>query len=529
MGLSTGQTEMRPVVIVGAGYPLEPLVKLVAAAPQWHLAAVLDPQRACHGKCIADQRVLGWLDMWPQGVCDAIIGMPAVAGGFDREALFQLLTKRGIGMPALASERAACSLSLPAGTILLDDVQVEDDVDLGVLCLVGPGKHLRQGSQVPDFAYVHDGSDLTETQPPPRSLAAMIASASDSVRSVIRKINRSRMEMVLVTDADQHLQGVVTDGDVRRGILADIDLDGPVASIMNVAPHKVLEGTPQDVILNMMRRYSIRHMPVVDADGVLLRVEVMERLIAAPPAGEAVIMAGGLGQRLRPYTENTPKPLVPVGGRPILDHLLQEMHNSGIYDVAIAINYRGEDVRQHVGDGHRFGVNVNYLAEEQRLGTAGALSLIEPRPKQPFLVVNGDVLTRLNFERLFEFFHAGSYDLIMCVRPYETTIPYGVVQLRGGVVDGLTEKPVYRHFVNAGVYVVDPACLDHVPTSTYYDMPTLVNTILSSGGRVGAFPVIEYWRDIGTPDDLHTASVEQQNLAAQVTLPAAEMQYAASA
>jgi NDP-sugar pyrophosphorylase family protein len=261
-------------------------------------------------------------------------------------------------------------------------------------------------------------------------------------------------------------------------------------------------------MLDIMRRRSIRHLPVLDGEHRPVRLERLERIVDDLRGKDAIVMAGGLGTRLRPLTETVPKPLLPVKGKPILDHILDGLRRSGIRDVAISVNYLGEQIRQHVGDGGEQDLHVNYLEEQKRLGTAGALTLLQPRPRQPFIVMNGDLLTNLNFTHLLRFQRENGYPLVMCVKRHQVRVPYGVVDLDGDRIRGLREKPVYRHFINAGIYVLDPACLDWIPRDEFYDMTDLINGLLARGESVGAFPIYEYWRDIGKPEDLAAVSNE---------------------
>jgi NDP-sugar pyrophosphorylase family protein len=262
---------------------------------------------------------------------------------------------------------------------------------------------------------------------------------------------------------------------------------------------------------------------VVDNNNRPIRLEIRQSLFD-DDAGRhgAVVMAGGMGSRMRPLTYKTPKPLLRVDGRPILDHILDNIRKCGLNEVVISVNYLADKIKDHVGDGSEHSLKVAYLAEKNRLGTAGALSLLRPRPRRPFLVVNGDLLTDMDFSKLLKFQKAGGYSIVMCVRKYKMECPYGVVRIQNEYITALEEKPVYEHFINAGIYVIMPSCIDLIPRNTFFDMPDLVNATLKSGGKIGAFPIFEYWRDIGTPDDLTSASIDRykMNLEAATGRPA---------
>jgi len=345
----------------------------------------------------------------------------------------------------------------------------------------------------------------------PKSMVATLAKATDTLEEIIRRMDWAALEIILVLDEQGALIGSITDGDIRRGILKGVDLTQPASSVMNRTPIAVPVGTSKAECLQIMRRFSVRHLPILDECQRPVQLELMETLVDDVTRESAVIMAGGQGQRLRPLTEDTPKPLLKIADQPILDHILAGLKDYGIGDVVISLNYLGDHIRRHVGNGDGHQLNVSYVTEKQRLGTAGALSILDPRPIKPFLVMNGDLLTNMNFTSLFRYQKKNRYDLVMCVRKQQTAIPYGVVDLREDKVVGLREKPVYEHFINAGIYLVEPHCLDWISPACYCDMTDLIQTILRKGGTVGAFPIIEYWRDIGSPEDFQKANREKIN------------------
>ncbi|OGV46190.1 MAG: hypothetical protein A2X46_12560 [Lentisphaerae bacterium GWF2_57_35] len=350
-------------------------------------------------------------------------------------------------------------------------------------------------------------------------MEATLARESDSIQEIIRRINWANMEIVLVVAEQGALLGTITDGDIRRGILAGIDSAQPVSIIMNRHPITVPLGAPYHEMLDIMRKRSIRHLPVVDNENRPIRLERIESLLDQLTGQGAIVMAGGMGTRLRPLTNDTPKPLLPVAGRPILDHILGGLRESGIEDVVISVNYLADRIRDHVGNGQEHRLNVNYIAEKERLGTAGALSLVRPRPRRPFLVMNGDLLTKMNFAKILQFQNKHRHDIVMCVRKHQFQVPYGVVDIREGCVTGLREKPVLEQFINAGIYVLNPACIDLIPRNRYFDMTDLIQAVLGQGGSIGAFPIIEYWRDIGNPSDLQAAGREHSALVPDAQAP----------
>ena len=504
--------DLLKVVVIGAGEPVEELIQLVAEESILEVIGIMDPDPSLKGQKIAGHTVLGWLVDLPSEADAAVIGIPHGKHGFDREALFYLLLQKGLRLPAIASPSALMEdYPLRRGCIILPSAGVASDALLGENCLLGATCRIEPGATVPDHAVVSAGQVIDEqTVAPSRtadSLHAVMAKADEPLEAIIRRINWASMEIILVVDDDKRLIGTVTDGDIRRGILSGVSMEEPVSIVMNHKPISVNEEMGNEQMLSIMRTSSIRHLPVVDSDGRLVRLEQMERLVDDCSA-QAVVMAGGLGTRLRPFTDTTPKPLVRVAGRPILDHILSRLRRSGIENVVISVNHMGDQIKRHIGTGRRRDLTVDYVNETKRLGTAGALTLIEPRPEKPFLVLNGDLITGVNYSRLLEFQKKNGYEMVLGVRQHAIQIPYGVVEVCDGCVEELREKPNVESFINAGIYVLTPECVDLIPEDTFFDMTDLVDAVKNRGGRVGVFPIIEYWRDIGRPEDLEAAHQE---------------------
>jgi len=329
------------------------------------------------------------------------------------------------------------------------------------------------------------------------------------IREAIRIIDAGALQIALVVDADNRLLGTVTDGDVRRGILREVPFDESVCQIMNPQPAMANVLQTREEILALMKQRSIHQIPLVDDGCRLVGLEIMETLLQTRRLpNRVVVMAGGLGSRLRPMTNDCPKPMLKVGGRPILETVLGNFLEQGFNRFYIAVNYKAEMIKDHFGDGTNFGAEIEYLHEEKKLGTAGALSLIPKRPSEPIVVMNGDLLTKINFQHLFDFHHHHQAVATMCVREYDFQVPYGVVQVEQHRMMGIEEKPVHKFFVNAGIYILDPAVLTMIPTDSYCDMPTIFGTLIDSGSETTVFPIREYWLDIGRLDDFERASGE---------------------
>lgn len=341
-----------------------------------------------------------------------------------------------------------------------------------------------------------------------QTLKTLTVGPQTTVRDALAAIDRSRRQIALVADGEGRLLATVTDGDVRRGILRGIDLDGPVTQVMNTTPTTVTEGAPNAATRRLIRERKLAHIPVLDTAGHLVDLVTVDDLFGVSPQDtRVVLMAGGLGTRLRPLTETMPKPMVPVGGKPLLEQIIGVFADQGFWRISVSVNYRREMIEEHFGDGSAFGVEIDYVHEEQAMGTAGALSLLPERPDAPFIVMNGDVLVSLTFAKLLEFHRNLSAAGTMVVRPHEHQIPYGVVRADGDLMIGIEEKPTERYFVNAGIYVLSPSALDHLSDGPM-DMPTLLSDLRAHEARVGVYPLNDYWRDIGRMDDLEAARSE---------------------
>lgn len=333
-----------------------------------------------------------------------------------------------------------------------------------------------------------------------------VMSPRDSVETALRVLDAGGLRIVMVVDDGGRLAGVVTDGDIRRALLRRMDFSAPVSDVMNPRPIVARVGTSRDSLRSLMEQHSLLHVPLVDEHGRLVGLETLRELLQGERRDNLVfIMAGGLGTRLRPLTDDCPKPMLPVGGKPILESILESFVEAGFHRFCFSVHYKPGRIREHFGDGSRWGVAIDYVEEEIPLGTGGALGLLRDPGDLPVLMMNGDVLTRLDFGALLDFHRAQGSELTLCVREYDMQVPFGVVEGEGSTVTGITEKPVHRFFVNAGVYVVNPkvVALGHPPRRL--DMPDLVQSLIDDGYRVSMFPIHEYWLDVGRMEDFERA------------------------
>lgn len=329
-----------------------------------------------------------------------------------------------------------------------------------------------------------------------------------SIQDAIRKIDEGSLQIALVVEGDR-LKGTVTDGDIRRAILKGVALQDSVERAMNPSPAVASVGVDRQEVLGRMRRAQVRHMPIVDSSGSLVGMEILDDLLAPQVRSNPVLlMAGGMGKRLTPLTEDCPKPMLQVGGKPILETILLKFADHGFRRFYLSVNYKAEIITEYFGDGSRWGVQIDYIRESERLGTAGALALLPERPVAPILVMNGDVLTRVNMNHLLDFHVAQQAQATMCILEYQYQVPFGVVRVDGHEILSIDEKPTQKFFVNAGIYALQPEVIDLVPRESFFDMTTLFGTLVEQGRKTAVFPLREYWLDVGQRADFEKAELE---------------------
>ena len=332
-----------------------------------------------------------------------------------------------------------------------------------------------------------------------------------SIRQAVQVLNETSLKIVLVVNPDKTLVGTISDGDIRRGLLKGLELASTIDSIVHrdalVVPHEF----SREVVLQLMTANKIQQIPVVDENKRVIGLHLWEQ-ISAPSARAniMVIMAGGKGTRLHPQTENCPKPLLPVAGKPILEHIIDRAKVEGFSHFILAIHYLGNMIEEYFGGGEALGVKIEYLREESPLGTAGALSLLDPLPEFPFVVTNGDVLTDIHYGELLDFHVQHNATATMAIRVHEWQNPFGVVETQGVEIIGYEEKPLSRTHINAGVYVIEPSAISILTKALPCDMPTLFNSIQKQEMRTVAYPIHERWLDVGRQDDLMTANAESK-------------------
>ncbi len=346
-------------------------------------------------------------------------------------------------------------------------------------------------------------------------VARLLVTPGSSIRTVMECIDRNMIGLALLADVDGRLTATVTDGDIRRAILADLDLDSPIEAALERRPHEPYPtpltrpaDTRDEELLQVMNETGLRHIPLVDGAGKVVDLALLNDLVKAERLPvRAVVMAGGYGTRLQPLTEGVPKPMLPIGDRPLLERIVRRLGEAGIHHVQLTTHHQAEAIAAHFGDGARFGIDIRYTNEEEPLGTAGALALLE-EAEEPILVMNGDILTAVDFSALLHFHREHRADMTVAVRPYEVRVPYGIVETSGEKVVGISEKPLLKAFVNAGIYLLEPHVRRHVPAGEASDMTHLIERLVAGGERVVSFPLREYWIDIGQPEDYEQALLD---------------------
>lgn len=327
-----------------------------------------------------------------------------------------------------------------------------------------------------------------------------------TIREAMTQIDQFGNQIALIIDDDFKLIAIATDGDIRRGLLEGLEMTAPVSLVMRTDFSFVTQDKDIEKARKIMNESAVHHVPVLDESGRFVTLLTVDNFAGiSSHENMIVLMAGGLGTRLRPLTNDMPKPMIPVGGRPILEQIIRQFVSQGFERFTITVNFKSDAIIEHFGDGSSFGADIRYLEETDRLGTAGALSLFETRPAEPFIVMNADLLTTTDFSALLRF-HAESDDIAtMCAHEYSTQIPYGVIDIKNGSFAGITEKPVIKKWISSGIYVLMPEVLDYLERDQYLDMPDLLNQLTKNKQNVSVFPVSGHWIDIGKIEDLETA------------------------
>lgn len=340
-------------------------------------------------------------------------------------------------------------------------------------------------------------------------LEQSLISPDKSTEEALRLLEKSRARCAIVVDEQSRLLGTITDGDVRRGLLRGVALSAPCSDVMHKDPRT---GDPDDAptrLMALMTTHDLRQLPIVDADGVVRSLVLLDELADTRRKDNwVVLMAGGRGSRLAPLTNATPKPLLKVGRKPILETILESFIEHGFHKFFISINYKAAMIKEHFGDGSKWNVQIEYLSETEPLGTGGALSLLPGKAEAPVILMNGDILTNVNWHALLQFHKECQDKVTMCVRDVSFSVPFGVLEIDGHTITGLREKPSYQQYVNAGIYVIEPDVVAGVPKNEHIDITDVFEPLMGQNPGVSAFLINEYWMDIGRIDDFFKANEE---------------------
>jgi dTDP-glucose pyrophosphorylase len=339
-----------------------------------------------------------------------------------------------------------------------------------------------------------------------------ILPANTTIKKAIQNLDQNAIKIVLVANETGLLEGTISDGDIRRGLLKGLSMDSPITSIIGRNPLVVTPELRRKLVMELMVANRIYQIPVVDEQHHVIGLHLWDEITMLPARSNLmVIMAGGRGIRLSPLTEDCPKPLLSVAGKPMLEHIIERAKHEGFNQFVLAIHYLGHMIEEYFGNGDRLGVKIDYLREESPLGTAGALGLINSLPDASFVVTNGDVITDIRYGELLDFHTKHAAVATMAVRVHEWQHPFGVVQTQGVDIIGFEEKPIDRSHINAGVYALDPEALNVLTANEHCDMPTLFERLQAKVQRTVAYPMHEPWLDVGRPDDLKQALTAIEN------------------
>ena len=333
---------------------------------------------------------------------------------------------------------------------------------------------------------------------------------SDStIEKALSVIDSGAVKIALVVDTDNKLLGTLSDGDIRRGLLRKKTLNETIKNIYFKDPITAKKGSYREDLLCLCSINKIDQVPIIDDDRKVIGLFVKDdKLSKKQYENNVVLMVGGLGTRLRPLTKNTPKPMLHVGDKPILQTIVKGFVDSGFTNITMCLGYKSNVIQDYFQDGSDFGASIDYIVEEKRMGTAGALTLLKKKLNKPFFVMNGDLLTNVNFENMLDFHELNDSKATMCVREYDIEVPYGVVNINNEKITSIEEKPIHSFFVNAGIYLLESECIGLIPDNEFYDMPSLFEELIKNNRKTISFPLKEYWLDVGRIVDYERANLD---------------------
>jgi len=342
-----------------------------------------------------------------------------------------------------------------------------------------------------------------------KSFEKIILGKDSTIKNVLEIIDNGDMRIALIVEKNNKLIGTISDGDIRRAFLNGATIDDNIENIIFKDFTYAKVGDSKEKLIKLAKHNQIYIIPIVDENFILVGIEEVNDLIATKEyKNRVVLMVGGLGTRLRPLTDDMPKPLLKVGNKPILETIIENFSKYGFKEFILSVNYKSEMIKEYFGNGSHFGVHIEYVHEDKRMGTAGALSLMKDKLKDDFFVMNGDLLTNINYEHLLNYHLNDDTVATMCVKEYDFQIPYGVVNIDNNHITSISEKPLHKFFVNAGIYMLSPQALKLIPDNEFFDMPTLFDNLIKHKKKTISFPIREYWLDIGEIEEYKKANIE---------------------
>ncbi|GAA0078691.1 nucleotidyltransferase family protein [Clostridium sp. CTA-5] len=334
------------------------------------------------------------------------------------------------------------------------------------------------------------------------NIETLIIPENYSIKTALKMIDEGAKGIVFVVDSNKSLIGSVTDGDIRRAILNDVQLNEEIGKIMHINPIRVKNEMSRDEIKDIFIKKAIQVIPIVDDnDRVIDMITINDILLPCGKENKVIIMAGGLGTRLKNLTKEIPKPMLKVGDEPMLKHIINNFKQYGYNKMLLSVNYKSEIIENYFQDGFAYGVKINYIKENKRLGTAGGIKLAKEYIDSSFFVINGDIFTNLNVENMMNFHLENNFDITVGTRAHSIQFPYGVINTNKNLITSLTEKPIINYLINAGIYCLNPKVIDLIPSNEYFEITDLINKCIENGLKVGHYEIKDYWLDIGRVED----------------------------
>lgn len=334
-----------------------------------------------------------------------------------------------------------------------------------------------------------------------------------TIRQILQTIDNGTKGIVIVVNDENKLLGTITDGDVRRALLSGASLNDKIDNIIHLNPVFIYESTPKEEVKDIFIRKAIKDIPIVNNDNVVVDIiSINDLLLTKGKENPVVIMAGGLGSRLKDLTKEIPKPMLKIGDKPILQHVINNFAQYGFNKILVSVNYKAEIIENYFQDGYAYGVKINYIRENKRMGTAGGIRLAKDYIDKDFFVINADIFTNLNMENMMEFHEKNSFDITVGIRKFSYQIPYGVLKLEGNYVKGLVEKPITDYYINGGIYCLNPKVIEFIPMDQYFEITELIQMCINNGLRVGSYEIEGYWMDIGKEEDYNKVNSDIYDL-----------------